>query len=166
MKAESNSADETKKVDPNLKKKQVLIVVLLVGLLVALLTQPEESVVEEGNTDHTEQVAQSVASKKTSDAQGADKKRLEWLMQSRQLSRIEIAKILDQSMFANEVIEPKHAQQIVSKTRRVQAIYGSADEHAALLGKTILRSGEPLPDGGRVLLVNDDGVHVSPKPRN
>ena len=150
-----------KKVDPNLKKKQTLIVILLVGLLVAVLTQPDDFAVEENTAGQAELVDPPIsADEELQEEAVVTKRRLVWLTQSHSLSRIELESIADRSLFADEWIEPQ--EQIVSKTRRVHAVYGSGDDHAALLGTTILRSGEALPEGGRILFVNSDGVHVSP----
>jgi hypothetical protein len=171
MTADTNRAEpeaSPKKIDPNLKKKQVLVVVLLVGLLVAIVTQPENASTEEAAVAETELVTSAVSVEEDSlDEAVVAEKRLDWLTQSNSLSRFEIEAIVDRSLFADEWVEPvAPLNQVVSKTRRVQAIYGSANDHAALLGTTILRSGEALPDGGRVLLVTGDGMHVSPKPRD
>jgi hypothetical protein len=146
------------------KKKQILVVVLLVGLLIAMVTQPEPSTeFDDESALPTTSVVTAIAPSTLPHAKLAKTKHSEWLCQTHELSRLELDQIMATRLF---VVEPATIQERlvnqITPSEPVMAIYGSPDNQAALVGQTIVRSGQVLPAGGTVVNVNVDGIEITP----
>lgn len=145
------------------KKKQILVVVLSVGLLVAILTQPDKQVavaepILEANWASPIEPLRQDTSRQARLPESA-KLRAQSLAQVCELSRIPRDAIAKLDLLAPE---PALARQtLVNRTQRVQAIYGTSTDRAALIGDSIVRGGQPFPDGGKVMDVTTDGIQVA-----
>ena len=158
-----NDAKDTSKVDPNLKKKQILVAVLLVGLLIAIMTQPsqdsspENQPVVEGNW-----VSASADAVFTQESQAAltqpSANSAGHFSQTSALSHLELDEIIQLELLAAPP-RPRY-QERTGAVQHVQAIYGTESQRSALLGQSIVRDGHALPDGGKVLRVRSNGVQV------
>lgn len=143
--------------DPN-RNKKVIIVVLLLGLLVAVATQPGEQAVESESQPASlslkiTPVAQQGNSPQSSDSPSTSPS----IADTRELSRFSLDDVMELPVFK---AEPIKRNQVAAESLRVHAIYGSADEKSAIVGESIVRSGQPLPDGRRVLHVTPEGVKL------
>lgn len=148
------------------KKKMILVVVLSIGLAIALVTQPDKT------GDQTNSSASSGDSQTSSSTDAAglppaiEAKPSEtggdWenqLLQIHHLSRMDLETITGLELLA---AEPRRMRREgIRDARRVDAIYASPRGHAALLGDAIVRGGQPLPDGRRVLSVSTEGIEIS-----
>ncbi len=142
----------------SLKKKQVIVAVLLVGLLIAILTQPKS---DNGDTTavlETRSAGKTAAVSPPAEPVESEESRIDRLSQVRELKRFDFREISSFELF---VPEPKRLQRNrETVTNHVDAIYGSSSDRSALVGQMIVRQGQPLPDGSKVLQVNQDGIHV------
>ena len=163
------TSDSTK--EASLKKKQIIVALLLVGLIVAVLSQPNkdsdgsQQIVENSFTNTAVAstnavVAPQVPSSPVDAAESADT-RIQRFAHVRELSRIELSDIANLELLAPE---PLRAQEefVSEKNQQVRAVYGTTSRHAALLGDSILRRGQTLPQGGKILEVTTDGIQVAP----
>ena len=152
----------------SLRKKQILVVVLLVGLMVALLTQPEKEEEPRGSVSELQTTTVPVVrpvslagpttpSEDTeSDAESDAGVKL---AEIQPLTRFELDEIVHLELLAPELNPLANSPAL--EVPEVQAIYGSSDTRAALVGKEIVRRGQPLPGVGKVLSVSDEGIEVS-----
>jgi hypothetical protein len=166
----ADSAAAESKKDTGNKKKQIVVALLLVGLIVAILTQPEKNDTATGQIvgaafasaagTPVKTVASPQVPASQADATESVDARIQRLGQVRELSRIELDDITKLEFFAPEPLRVQ--EKFVNDTQRVQAVYGTSSGHAALLGDSILRRGQPLPHGGKVLQVTPEGIQVAP----
>jgi hypothetical protein len=157
------------------QKKQIIIVaLLLVGLLAAILTQPSADEHTAGKATVAVIPELNTGKPQRSDA---DAPRSEFVT-TEKLSRIDLDQVLQASLFAQP--EPEPLPQVVTAEAvepvekvTVQAIYGNGNltsignaratgEHRALIGESIIRQGEILPDGRQVVRVSPDGLELAP----
>jgi hypothetical protein len=144
------------------RRKLVLVVVLLIGLGIAIVTQPKNPELTQALIDSTEgQASVSASADRTDDRESPSSvaSHQQDLSRIGELSRIDLGDILRTELF---VVEPAgRARPIeINPTRRVRAIYGNADRRSALLDEEIIRDGQPLPDGGKTVDVTSDGIQV------
>jgi len=151
-------------------KQKVIVAVLLLGLIIAILTQPDSdrgefateressvesklAIVEQGKA---EQEKAGVVEPESPPIDFADR---------RELPRQSIDAIENLVLFfpeprpspkASEVVRPETRQ-----TPRVQAVYGTRAGHAALIDGAIVRAGHPLSNELRVSDVSDEGVELT-----
>lgn len=162
--AKLRSVPDSDKSD--LRKKQLLVVVLVVGLIVALLTQPDESDLAETDVTEISNQSQAVTSRPLT---SCEKRLLDAplsvneydpavLCEVRALSRIDLSDMLQLELLAPEVGQPREVRG--APVSRVQAVYGTSKGRAALVGEFIVRGGHILPGGGIVLGVTEEGVRV------
>lgn len=160
-------ADKEPSADPSLRKKQMLVGVLVVGLVVALLTQPEAEDTEsvpgvvgaslQSNPSPTTRPAAAAAPSEPSKAAGGTL--APDLSQVRELPRFDIDAIVGLELLAPE--PNPLAKSIAPAVGEVQAVYGtSKGGRTALVGESIVRGGQPLPGGVTVLHVSDEGIEV------
>ena len=129
------------------KKKQIIVVLLLIGLLIAIVMQPAEPDAESGQVMGTSAAANPV-SLRSMPVQVLESpgKVAASLLKTRELSRIELPEVTDLELLAPEPSYMRLKNQL-SNVPPVQAIYGTSTDRAALVGETIIRSGQPLPSG-------------------
>ena len=160
---QDNDGDDESEKSSQAKKKWV-VAVLLAVLLVAVLCQPDD---EDPSADASQMISLKTDGE-THPAAGATEQAgivssdAPRFMITHQLSRISLDEVLDSPLFLAERIEPRRVQ---PRPLTVQAIYGSDQQQSAILensvGKnSIVRSGQPLPDGRRVLAVTTEGVQL------
>ena len=154
------------------KKKQQLTIValLLVGLLIAIVTQPS------GESQETNEATAELVSLKPIDSKPRKDPVAprEEITSTRELSRLEIDRIVQTRLFVMPEPKPELEQQIaVEETAppevKVQAIYGDgkltdhskSTGHRALIGRAIIGPGEVLPDGRQIVRVTPDGVELA-----
>jgi hypothetical protein len=142
----------------SLKKKQILVAVLLVGLLIAILTQPKSDNGDTAAVLETKSAGQTADLAKPDEPVESEESRVDRLSQLRELDRIELSETSRFELFIPEV--QRLQQRLGNLTHRVNAIYGDSNDRAALIGRSIVRRGQPLPEGGKVLHVNQDGIQV------
>ena len=165
MPPETNlSSDATSQTDAKKKKQQLLVVVLLAGLLIAILTQPKKQQDADANVDLAIK-ADAIQAVSESPKIHLNPKYL----LSRDLSRLptETASTADlffdppEPQIAEAFVDPESDEPV--RRERVVAIYGTkSTQHSALVGNKIVRSGESLSDGRKVLNVAPEGVRLSP----
>lgn len=142
----------------SLKKKQFLVAALLVGLLIAILTQPKSDDVDAAAVLETKSAGQTAAVATPVEPVESDESRVDRLSQVQELKRFDFQEISSLELFVPELQRLQQRRRNV--THRVNAIYGDSSDRAALVGKSIVRRGQPLPDGGKVLQVNQDGIQI------
>lgn len=173
-----------KQVDPaKRKKQQILVVMLLVGLLIAIVTQPKPATTPPTTpfggratnaslSNAKPALATTVAPSSDHPDSSIDPKRFV----RRELSRIDWDQAKSINLFRARPMEAALAGDFSSgRPMRVEAVYGALDsknrteertsvaaQRSALIGAAIVRPGEPLPDGRKVLSVTADGVAVAP----
>ncbi|MEM1069919.1 MAG: hypothetical protein AAGI63_13550 [Planctomycetota bacterium] len=169
MPRESKIAATKKQVDKvtgsaDLRKKLVLVVVLVVGLVAALLTQPDkntERVVFLEDLSRETEVTDSVVvvSNELGTSVADDQAVIRGTVtETRTMPRIELDRIIQLTLLAAD--SNRSAPPVIKDVPKVQAIYGSTQERAALIGRTIVRDGQPLPGGGTILQVTKDGIRL------
>ncbi len=140
-------------------KKKVAVAVLSVVLVIAFLTQPDSSSPEtESDQSTTVNVPESDSEQPPQPIGDQGEVATAQFSQIRELSRIDIDRVLESSAF---VSEPKTIRRIDVADLKVQAVYGNGVAKSALVGSSIVRSGQPLPDGRKVLAVSPEGVELS-----
>ena len=164
--ADSQAAKKTKQL--------VVIAVLLLGLLIAIFTQPSDDA-KKPSVIAAEPVALKAVD--SNSLQDPDAPREE-LVATRELSRIEIDRLLQTSLFYQPPpeVEPEGAiagegttPEVDASEVEAQAIYGSgtlagssqAAGHRVLIGKEIVRPGQVLPDGRQIVIVIPDGKEAA-----
>lgn len=139
----------------SLRKKQALVVVLSIGLLVAILTQPTKN---DPDNSAASMDAKATTVESPKNLFIAEKDHIERMSRTQEFQRIELDELSRVELFA---AEPLRLQQPLNDaTHRVKAIYGTSRQRAALVGQAIVRRGEPLPDGVKVLDIKQDGIQV------
>jgi hypothetical protein len=157
-----NALDSTA-LQASQRKKQIIVVLLLAGLLIAIVTQPAEPDAESGQVMGTLPAANPMSLRsmpmqvKALESPG---KVAESLLKTRDLTRIDLPEITSLELLAPEPTSMRPQNQL-SNVPPVQAIYGTATNRAALVGQTIIRSGQPLPSGQKVLDITTDGVRLA-----
>ena len=177
--------------DPAKRKKQmVLIAVLVVGLIVAVVTQPrpttstprrDDTATYGTATERAGSVHQVSLQPAAVSGSMTDSNRFAL----RKLSRIDWDQIRTMTLFRARPMEAALAggPQAAGEPIRVEAIYGNTKPNdpttanvesdrdssndsklrrSALIGRAIVRPGEALPDGRTVLSVTNEGVAVTP----
>ncbi len=150
--AKRNSARQ--RTAKNKTTKQLAVVVFLaVGLGVAVMTQPKNEsarsdAVESGITELTLNVVAEPIAREPSES----------MVVVRSLPSIPLSDFVQVDPFASA-----HAQSrnIDPDGAMVHAVYGSGPDAVALVGRAIVRVGEKLPDGRRVLSISPDAVEFS-----
>jgi hypothetical protein len=145
------------------RKKQIIVVLLLVGLLIAIVMQPAEPDAESGQVVGTSAAANPVSFRSMPmqvQVLESPGKVAASLLKTRELSRIELPEVTDLELLAPEPTYMRLENQL-SNVPPVQAIYGTSTNRAALVGETIIRSGQPLPSGQKVLDITTDGVRLA-----
>jgi hypothetical protein len=144
------------------RKKQIIVVLLLVGLLIAIVTQSAEPGTEGGQAG-TLPAANPVSFRSMPmqvQVLESPGKVAESLLKTRKLTRVELPEITSLELLAPEPTSMRPQNQL-SNVPPVQAIYGTSTNRAALVGQTIIRSGQPLPSGQKVLDITTDGVRLA-----
>ena len=150
----------------SLRKKQLLVVGLAIGLIAALLTQPTEpaaietEVVEIPSSSLPGAASLMVMSTSAEPASTAtaDSDEQVTLAGIRELSRIDLATIGQLVLLASEPDQPQRI--LAARVPEVQAVYGTSQGRTALVGESIVRGGQVLPGGGTVLGVTEEGIRV------
>lgn len=159
MSIDANAANQRKKA-----KQQIVVVLLLFGLLIAILTQPEKSKPDAKNVSDVQitNIKASTAKKKA--IEKGD--RLRDLAEVVEMPSVAFDDILASDLFAvrEQVVEEPEEQEEEPQFQpvRVQAIYGSdeAGGKAALVNNKMVHAGSTLPDGRKVLRVTDTGIEL------
>lgn len=148
-------------------KQKCVVAVLLVVLLIAVLCQPgEEPPSGESSAMVSLKADGAAGGTQSPNAATTDLSRF---VITRQLSRTPLDDVIASPVFAAEPIEiePPQAEPPGVEPSRfepprltVQAVYGSQHQQSAILGNSIVRTGQPLPDGRKVLSVTPDGVKL------
>jgi hypothetical protein len=144
------------------KKKQIIVVLLLAGLLVAIVTQPADPGTGTGQAG-TSPAANPVSLRSMAmqvQVLESPGKVAESLLETRKLTRVELPEITNLELLAPEPTSMRLENQL-SNVPPVQAIYGTSTNRAALVGQTIIRRGQPLPSGQKVLDITTDGVRLA-----
>lgn len=149
-----NSVDETP--SPNNNKKKAIVAILLGVLLIAVLTQPKEDL----QSVDTPTLALRMAGGDLTSAAAKPMEAAAVFSQIRELPRVEFDAVASSQVFRPDVIE---RPRIRTEQLRVQAVYGSGSRQTALVGDTILHSGQPIRDGRKVLSVSTEGVQLEGK---
>lgn len=139
------------------RAKQALVIILLIGLVAAIMMQPV-SPNTDANTTGIDAEPKQVSLEQAPDI--LPETQIGVLTQRLERSRDELRDIVGLSLFAPDPLLP--GPEVDLRAERVQAIYGSSDHHAALVGKTIIRGGQSLPSGETVIEVTTDGVKLVP----
>lgn len=148
--------------DSKQQKQKVVVVLLLIGLLIAILTQPTPET-QPVDADVQDTVAITPVVNAVSQVEETNVQHHGWVTTTRELSRVSLEEIVGSELFALEAKrDPAEILQEAVKQVPVKAIYGSATGQAAIVGQTIVRGGEALPSGGRVVSVQDNGVEIAP----
>lgn len=150
----SNDPD---KIARRVRKQKILVGILLLGLVVALRTQPEKAsdLVESKPPVATPSKLSSTAPTDSDEAHAAP------IAVTQGLPRRSLQDILAAELFRDES-SIHQAKELPSQTP-VVAIYGSGNSRSALVGKkTIVKSGQSLPHVGQVVEVGGDGIRVRP----
>lgn len=154
-------------------KKKIVVVVLLAILLIAILLRPDNDPATANaslplaiNPEAVEQETSSPESERqqTMEQQADSEKEAEaGLLQRRELSRLGLEPLLTSTAFATVTATKKKADQPAAPRRpvAVKAIYGAGPRKSALVDDSIVRPGEPLPDGRRVIDVTPEGVAIA-----
>ena len=167
MPSGKNSAD----ANAAKKKKQlVVIALLLAGLLVALWTQPSDKS-DNSVVPVVKPVAFSAADSESDEAKSVFRDQMATV---RKLSRLSIDSMVNAELFyvpppQPEIIpEQEEEEPLAVAEIKVQAVYGGsfdeqsgATNHRALIGTAIIRRGEVLPDGRKIMRVTPDGVELA-----
>lgn len=144
------------------KKQQVIVVLLLIGLLVAIMTQPDPA--EDPKPARRPAATPTSLSLNSAPAvtaaNGATAIDLRWV-EVQTKSRMKANEIAKYELFAAES-DRQRVRKRVRNIQPVQAIYGNAKDHSALIGESIIHSGQPLPSGQKVLEITSDGVQIAP----
>lgn len=139
------------------KKK---VVAILLGLLIfAILTQPDKETGEQASATPASLKSYAAGVDFSAAAARLDEDAAGQFAEVRELSRLSMEDVLGSTAFRQRTTP---APVIVAPPVRVQAIYGSSVSQSALVGSSIVRSGQPLPNGRRALNVTLDGVQVAP----
>tara|TARA_R110002049_G_scaffold27321_3_gene94421 strand:+ start:59388 stop:59909 length:522 start_codon:yes stop_codon:yes gene_type:complete len=162
------------------KKQLMLIAVLAVGLLIAVLTQPEtkpDAVSDSpASNTGTELEISSVALQ--GDRQGANDTGAADLQAAlerfalRELSRIELHELQQRTLFRVRPVDSGSSGALRPSEGpiRVEAVYGSSSEGhsmgtteggSALIGNAIVRPGQTLPDGRKIVDITSDGIAIA-----
>ena len=155
------------------KKQMTIVVLLLVGLLVAIITQPSA---EESDEINVTPSAVPKLADRNPQLTDADAPRTEFTT-TQQLSRLDLDQMLQANLFLMPEPVPQPELAAIEQVEpveevTVQAIYGSgrltsigsgltSGEHRALIGQSIIRPGEVLPDGRQVVKVSPDGLEIA-----
>ena len=138
-------------------KQKCIVAVLLVVLLIAVLCQAGD---EQPSVESPAMVSLK-ADGAAGGTQGpnAATTDLSRFVITRQLSRTPLDDVIASPVFAAERIgiEPPRVE---PSRLTVQAVYGSQRQQSAIMGNFIVRAGQPLPDGRKVLSVTPDGVRL------
>lgn len=148
-------------------KQKCVVAVLLVVLLIAVLCRPGKEPTSVESSAMVSLKADGAAGEtQRPDAATSDLSRF---VITRQLSITPLDDVIASPVFAAEPIEteplqaePPQADPARVETSRltVRAVYGSQRQQSAILGNSIVRTGQPLPDGRKVLSVTPDGVKL------
>lgn len=144
------------------KNKRILVVLLVFGLIIAIATQPEPSDHGQPNNLSTREVRKASASSDSVITNGLPTKSSpeETIRQNFQETRA-LSKIDIDTLSGLELFVPAPDLRVSAPTTKVQAIYQTESGHAALLGESVVRDGQSLPTGGKVVRITIDGVEVS-----
>ncbi len=158
MQAESTSVSENlipipDAETPNDSKKKVVAAILLMVLVAAVVTQPDQEAAEE--LASTIQV--SAPSPQATPPEEEQELPEPWV-QLRPLSRLSLEDVTGSPMFLSDK-RPRLAAE--KGPLKVRAVYGSESSQSALVSGSIVRSGQPLPDGRTVLEVTPQGIELS-----
>lgn len=159
----SPSADQAAKK----KKQQVIVGFLLVGLLVAILTQPGDET-DDSTTSATPASQTGIAGNASDKTK--ETVREEIVTTKNDLDRMELDQILATNLFYTPKPEPKpeseESKAVKTEKVTVKAIYGSGtltgraepSGHSVLIGDAIYQAGRDLPGGRPITSVAPNGV--------
>ena len=159
--ASDRKRERTKRPDDTATKtkKQLIVVgLLVVGLILAVVTQPEKAdlVAEAQPTVTLTELKQETSQPDVVSEPKAS------VLHVQSLASIELGAWVDQNPFAASHAETMNKS--FSDTNgllRIQAVYGQGNNAAALIGTNLVHVGESLPDGRRVLSITADGIELS-----
>ena len=141
-------------------KQKCFVAVLLVVLLIAVLCQPND----EQPSDQSAPMISLKADRAVDATAGtqATTSDMSRFGSTRQLSRTSLDEVVNSPVFRAERIQSpqKEPPRVQPSQLTVQAVYGSGSQQSAIMGNAIVRSGQPLPDGRKVLSVTPDGVKL------
>ncbi len=139
-------------------KQWVVVGLLVCGLILALVTQPEKAVVVaeiQPTATLTELKPQAMQDAVVSEPKAS-------VLQIQSLASIELEDWVDQNPFAASQAETiNRSFSDTNGLLRIQAVYGKGSNAVALIGSNLVHIGESLPDGRRVLNITADGIELS-----
>ncbi len=143
------------------KKKYIAVAVLLSFLLIAILTQPDENSAGEANSDDppADPSNAGLANPEKTKPDAVQHDAIAQFTEVRELPRISVDDALQTPLFTGEPAPERKADTTAMK---IQAVYGTGAAQSALVGESIVRPGQPLPDGRRVVKVTAEGVRLAP----
>lgn len=140
------------------KKQLVIVGLLIVGLVLAVVTQPEKAeVVAAVQPTVTLTELKQVASQTNVVSEPKAS-----VLHVQSLASVELEAWIDQNPFAASHAETMNKSfSDTNGSLRIQAVYGQGNNAAALIGPNLVHVGESLPDGRRVLSITADGIELS-----
>lgn len=152
-----NHADDSSQTsgDKDAKKK-IVAAVLLAVLLGVVIFQPEPETEEVASAQSQPELA--IIAQPTAEATASNDVPQAFLA-TRQLSRVNVEQVADTALFHADKLPSRQAAQ--RGPLRVQAVYGSGQSQSAIVSGSIIRQGQPLPDGRKVIDVSDEGIEIS-----
>lgn len=137
-------------------KKKAIVAVLLAILLLAIMTQPDkQKETAEANTE--------LALKSPDVMPETVKVKVEAsrFTATKSLTRIGVEGVKSSPVFRPDPIQRRRME--VGQLR-VQAVYGSSKKaQAAIVNDKVIRQGESMRDGRKVMQVSPDGIHLQRK---
>ncbi|MDG2224201.1 MAG: hypothetical protein P8L85_22660 [Rubripirellula sp.] len=164
--SEMKSRPASNSTTDGLRKKQLLVVALVIGLIAALLMQPEEPDLMAPGVTETSAQLRPVSGKPLSSCEMRlltaplcmNEHDPAVLCKVRELSSLDLSDMLQLELLAPEPDQPQEVQE--ASVSQVQAVYGTSKGRTALVGEFIVRGGHALPGGAVVLGVTEEGIHV------
>lgn len=135
------------------RQKMIVVGLLSIGLVVALYTQPESTVDSVEANPISLQTLEIKA-----DAMTGGTEPEEFCLATRELPSVNLDELLTRDPFQST---DRRTSKLVDATLQIRAIYGDGDEAVALVGQSIVRKGQRLPDGRRVVRIAPDGIELS-----
>ncbi len=154
-------------------KQLAVIAILVVVLLVAIATQPRTDDATSTSTSGIQStqlvstgglaiVAQPLELKLGSESAPAESAPHPLVVQVRPMPSIPLDEWIDHDPFATAQIDTlDQAISDVDGVLQIRAIYGQGKSRVALVGRRLIRVGEVLPDGRRVVDITAEGVELA-----
>ncbi|NND97057.1 MAG: hypothetical protein HKN47_07000 [Pirellulaceae bacterium] len=161
--------EPTKNATNKATKQRIIVAVLLFGLLIAICTQPETQSPTATDTAASSDLAITNVAK-----QAANTSQNQSLMES--LATVQVFSRLSLDSASNRELFPARPSDLVAPVEatqqsavKIDAVYGSASQtgstaekrRVALIGDTVFRSGNFLPDGRFITDVTSGGIRTS-----